>query len=72
MTHSSQSQTIATRDQRTTTRFGILRTLTIWHDAWRELQHVRRLDAEALQDMGITCAQRDAITLRQIVDRMRG
>lgn len=49
---------------------AVLKALLIWPWAWREYQHIRELDQDALKDVGLSDVDRRSITVRQIASRM--
>jgi hypothetical protein len=50
---------------------ALLKEIALRHAAWQELQRLRRLDRDALRDMGLTEADRASVTVAQIAARMR-
>ena len=58
------------RQSRTTRRIGLVRYLMVWNEAWKEAQRLKRLDAEAMRDMGLPENAKIDVSVRDIMERM--
>lgn len=67
-----QSARLALPTTRPIPSISIIREVLIWNRAWQECRRLHRLTETELQDIGLTRADCDAITVAQIAARMRG